>query len=109
MADPFQSCKLRHFVTIQEATETANSYGEIERTWATFKKRWANIRPLSGRERWAAQQVQANLSHEVLIRYTKDVTPKMRISYNSRTFEIGTVINVDERGAWMRLLCTEEV
>ena len=99
---------MRHFVTIEEATET-NSYGDVTRTWSTFKKRWASIRPLTGRERWAAMRAEANVSHCITIRYTEGVTSKMRITYNDRTFEIGAVTNVNERGRVMYLLCTEEV
>lgn len=77
-------------------------------TWADTATVWAAVLPLSGREYWAAQQVSAERAVEFHTRYLSGVVPKMRVSYNSRTFDIKSVINVEERNREL-ILVTEEV
>jgi len=100
--------KLRHRVTIQKVTVTQDAdTGEVSETWSTLGQVWAEVAPLSGRELFAAQQVEAQVSHQVTTRYRGDVTPNMRISHNSRTLNIESVINPGERNRELQLLCTE--
>lgn len=101
--------RLRHLVEIQSATETQTTSGEVSRAWATSKKVWASVQPLSGREFIQGQQVNADITHKCVMRYTSGVTPKMRLIHNARTLEIEHVINHDERDERLELLCKEAV
>ena len=94
-------------MTIQTASETPNTYGEQVRTWSTFATVWASIEPLSGNELENARQRVAKASHLIRCRHVASVTPKMRLIYGSRTFDIGAAMDVDERNRELRLLCTE--
>jgi len=96
-------------VTLQTATVTQNSYGEEVRAWVPIQHgyRWASVEPLSGAERFAAQQVNPSVSHKVTIRALPGVTPKMRVLYGTRVLEIDAVLDLEERGEAMQLLCTE--
>ena len=42
----------------------------------------ASVAPLQGAERFAAQQVQADVSHRVRIRYTSGITSQMRVFHD---------------------------
>lgn len=101
----------RHKVTIQSATEASDSYGGTTQTWATYATRWACIEPLSGREFFSAQQVNSELTSKISIDYdsiTAAITPKMRVTYNSRTFRIiSPPINVGEANREVLLMCAE--
>jgi len=99
--------RMRHRVSIQQVTETKDTYGATTRTWATIATVWAAIEPIAGREYFYAQQVQSNVSHRVTIRHRAGVTPKMRIMHDSRTFEIESVRNLGERDRWLELMCSE--
>ena len=102
--------KYNRRVSLQSATTISSLTGEPEKTWSTYATVWAAIRTLSGRERNAAQQVQATQTHEVTIRYSSevaDVTPKDRILYGSRIFDIQDVRNIDETNIEIRMLCAE--
>lgn len=101
--------RLRHRIVIQSPTETINSYGEREQTWATFATVWASIEPMRGRELLEAQQINAELSVKIRIRYLASVKPKYRISWDSRTFEINSIANIEERDREIELMCTELV
>lgn len=104
-----ESGKLRHRVTIQQATESRDADGGVTRTWGTFATVHAAVSPLSGREYLQADQVQAQVTHRVRIRRYPGVTPKMRVLHRSRVLNIEAVRDLDERISVMELLCREEV
>ena len=92
---------LRHYITIEQQTETFNSEGELIITWTTFKSVWAEILPLVGREYWSSKQVNAETTGKLRTRYYPGITPKMRIKFGNRYFEILGVINIEEKGEEM--------
>ncbi len=99
--------RLRHRIRIQTPTAARNGYGEQIITWTTLATVWAAVEPLRGRELYDAEQVQAEISHRVRIRPYPGVTPQMRVLFDSRVLMIETVINVEERGRDMQLMCRE--
>ena len=107
-----QAGYLRHRITIQTTTQTQNAtYGTTEDSWATHVTAWASIEPLrvGSREWFDAQKFTAEVSHLVKLRYRSGVTPKMRISWDSRLFDIKIVLNVEERDRELQLLVKETV
>lgn len=103
------SGRLRHKIVIQNPSESNGSYGETVTTWGTFATVWASVEPLNGREYFESQQTNAEVNFRFRIRYTASITPKMRISYDSRTFDIISVINVNERDRETVLMAKEVV
>jgi SPP1 family predicted phage head-tail adaptor len=102
-----RSGPLRHQIVIEEVTETRDSYGGVVETWSTFATVWASVGPIIGREYFASQQVQSEVTHKIRIRYLSGVTTKMRVAFDSRVFNIESVLNVDERDTEMVLMVTE--
>lgn len=100
---------LRHRVRIQQLVQTGDGMGGIMETWQDVAVVWAAVEPLQGRELFEAQQVRAELSHRVRLRYRPDIAPKMRLIHKGRVFHIESVINRDERNRELVLLCAEEV
>ncbi len=101
--------ELRHRITIQQATETPSTSGAITQTWSTVATVWAAIEALSGREAFAAQQVNAQVSSRIRIRYRAGITPKMRIVFGARTFNIESVMDMESRRRELQLLVSEVV
>lgn len=99
--------RLRHKATIQTSTEAQNSFGEPIRTWTTFATVWMEIAPMTGRELTAQKAALSETTIRVVIRYLSGVTPKMRVVYGTRTLEIESVADRDERHAEMELMCHE--
>lgn len=100
--------KLRHRISIERAIETQDSsYNEAVLQWVLFAEVSANIIPLSGRELIRAKQVELETDTEITIRYMDGLSPKMRIVYRDRVFEILNIINTEERNREIRLLCSE--
>ena len=101
--------KLRYKITIQDYTESQNSYGEVTKTWEDYATVWASIEPIRGREFWESQQINAEVTAKITIRYLAGVTPKMRVKYEARIFEIISVINPEERNKDLQLMVKESV
>ena len=105
---------LRHRVQIQvdelHGVMTAGG-GPQEPRWVTLGARFANVVPLSGRERFTAQQVQSDVTHRVEMHYdpTLQARPVHRLLFNDRPFEIESVINVGELGRETHVMCKEAV
>jgi len=100
---------LRNLITIQTPTETFDTAGELVQSWADYVSVWAEIVPLVGREYWSARQVNAETTGKLRIRYFSSITPKMRIKFNSRYFNILGIINVEERNEEMVIYYSEAV
>lgn len=99
---------LRHRVTIQTLARTADDGGGYTEAWSNVATVWARVEPLSGGERWEAQQITANLSHRVAMRYRNDVTANNRLLFGARRLRIDAVIDVGERREQLEILCEEE-
>ena len=67
------------------------------------------VRPVSGKELTIAEQQGSTVSHNIEIRYLPGVTlnPTMCFVYDNRTFNIVSVINVDERNHTYKCYCLE--
>ncbi|MGE4297035.1 MAG: phage head closure protein [Desulfovibrionaceae bacterium] len=101
--------RLRHTVTIEHTVSTQNAYGEMVPAWEAFATRRAAVRPLAGREYFAASGEGAEVTHEIRLRYLDGVTTAMRIVFNTRHFDIQSVINVNERGHELIIMAVETV
>lgn len=100
---------LQQRITIESATDVVGTRGGITQTWTIFSTRWAKIEPLIGTERFVSQQVAPNLSHRVTMRHLAGVTPKMRITFGSRHFDIQAVMNLEESNKFIVMLCEERL
>lgn len=101
MPFPFVNAgSFRHSVAIQTDGGTQDSVGQITPSWSTQVTRWAAIEPLTGVEYLSAQQLQADITHRIMMRYdatlATHLTPKARILFGSRVFEIVSVRSIDE-------------
>lgn len=66
-------------VTIEQPTETQDTFGEFVPTWTVLDTVNAEYVPVRGREQVEAPGVTAELEVRFRIRYRSDVTTKMRI------------------------------
>lgn len=99
---------LRQRVTLQTLSESADSYGQLQQSWVSAGEYWAQIRPLAGKEAILAAQLRPDATHAVTLRYgVATITPAMRLLFDSRVFNIVSVLNRDERDRALDLLCTE--
>ncbi len=94
-------------IVIQQAGTARDSFGQTVETWGTFATVWAEILPLRGTELFTAQQFQSKITAKVRIHFLRGVSPKMRVLFGSRIFEIHNIINTTERNRELVLMCSE--
>lgn len=98
---------LRHRVTIEQQSVSRGTDGEEIVSWVELATVWAAVEPLSGREFFAANQIQSELSHRIRMRHRGDVTPKMRVHWDGRLFDVETVIADRTHARELHLMCVE--
>ena len=100
---------LRNEVWIKSPTATTDTYGDTTISWGTVAVCWASIEPLRGREWVASGMENSEITARCRIRYYSGILPTMRVYLGSRTFEIVSVIDPNERNAELELMVKELV
>lgn len=102
-------------VSILEKNEDAdqlNEYGHFPNVWAVKFQRWANFETAGGREFQQQDQVQAEVTHRIILRSdsgTRTITPKHRVQFKNRIFELTKAVDVNEGLMEVALDCKELV
>lgn len=80
-------------ITIQTVTETRSSTGAVTESWTTHATCWAEVKQLSGSEQYASDMTVYNDVKNFIVNYSeaKNVTAKMRISYNDEIYNITSI------------------
>lgn len=103
--------KLRSRVTIQSPGQGVDDFGmPTQETWTDVITLSAEVKPITGRERWASDWTANIATVAVSIRYPKNVTikPNYRVLFEDRILRIdGPPINVDQRNRELVLTCEE--
>ena len=102
--------QLKHKLDIETELSSQDTYGQTTQEWVVFLRGlWASVEPMSGREYFSSQQVNAEVSHRIKIRYKAGIKPKMRVKFGTRYFNIVSVIDIREGHREMHLMCTEVI
>jgi len=101
--------RLRHTVTIEQKSTGRDSYGQPTTTWTTFATVRAAVEPLRGREFFSADQFNSEVTARIRIRYLSGVTAAMRVSFESRLYNIKAIIDPEEKHDELQLMCGEGV
>lgn len=88
---------------------TPDAAGHIDETndanWQQIGKVWAKFTTRGSREFFRGEQVAAEITHQVTIRWSRTArewTTKMRLRMDGRVFNIaGPLRNVDEADKWL--------
>jgi SPP1 family predicted phage head-tail adaptor len=102
--------RLNQRVTFQRRTESLDAYREDTGTWADLVTVAAGVEPVSGKEFFAALQVQSDISTRVVCRYSSDVsgvTTKDRILHDSNYYDIESILNVGSRNKELQFMCVQ--
>jgi len=99
-------------VVFQSATISQDSHGEPDKTWTTMCTSWALVQPLKGTERFGASQVQSDVDHRIVTRNRAALSALDagdRATWNSKTFDIRSVIWRDHTRKELEILATVHV
>lgn len=101
--------RLRHRITLMRQVNEINDYGATITEWKSVATVWAEVKPLSGREYFSAQQVQSEITTQIWLRHLDGIKPSMRVKFGERFLEIVAVLNTQERNVSLQLMCKEAV
>ena len=90
----------------KKSVVTDNYGGQIE-TWSLYKNIWGNITPISAINEFSNYISETKITHSIIIRYLNKVDINMRIVYNDRKFTIKSIINMDEKNKYNKIMCEE--
>lgn len=100
------SC-LRKRVVIEEPIRVSDEAGGFTESWQEVVSAFAEILPVTGREKLSAFKMQGEISHKATIRYVSGITTGMRLKLGARLLNIRAVINSSEMNERLILLCDE--
>jgi SPP1 family predicted phage head-tail adaptor len=99
--------QLRQRVTIQSKTASRDSFGEEDITWVDLATVWAAVEPLRGREFLDGKMITAEVTTRIRIRHRSGLTPEMRVVFGSITYDVLSIIHIEEREREIHLMCQE--
>lgn len=108
-----QSGKLRYLVAIEEQSSSKDTFGAPQELWSTVAQVYAGFETLSGQELFAAQKIDANVTHKITIRYRSGIVAKMRVNWTdsregrNRIFDILAPTDPDQGRQKLHLLAIE--
>ena len=96
-----------HRVIVQRLTKMPDDGGGYFSSWVNVDQLRAMVAPLSGAELLQAQRLNNQITHRILTKYTKNLSESDRILWNGRTFNIVSLLNVQERNRELILTAVE--
>lgn len=101
----YKSRDLRETVSFERLTRTSDGAGGFTRAWAAIigAPTRAMIKPISGRERWASQRIEATANYRVVTRYNADLKEGDRVLIRDRPGNITFIANVDMMDEWLEI------
>lgn len=101
--------KYPHLISIQGSTVTETAIGDSITVWDELAQAWARVEPISGREKLIAAQMQAETTHKVTMRHPGiEVRKSYEIVLNGRRLEVESVLDTEERGYELVVMCKEK-
>jgi len=100
-----QAGSLNQRVTLERYTSTTDEWGSPIEAWAPLFTCWAAVEPLTGREYFAADAAQSEVTARIRMRYRPGITSQDRVIHDGKTYNIVTVIDVRSEHRELVLMC----
>lgn len=98
---------MRRKVTIRAMTRTSDGMGGYTETPTDITGINAQIYPLEGREQVEAMQTGMQRPHRIVMRYREGMTGAKTLVYGTRTFDIKSLVDPEERHRELHILAEE--
>lgn len=99
--------KLRHRITIQRKSLTADEYGGPVESWADVATVAASVEPMAGRELANAQTVNAEVTTRITMRYRAGVIAANRITFEGKFYNLFSVIDPEMKHRTLIIMASE--
>lgn len=100
-----QPGELDRLLSLRRPVRTPDGMGGATVTYETVARLWAKVRPMSGRERFAAAQIQAESTYVITIRRRSDILETDVLEGPMGVFDI-QFIGREDRSPYWDLQCT---
>lgn len=99
-------------VVVQETVWQKDGFGAPHRKWVDRIKLWANIEPVNARDKVVAQQMAAEVTHLITVRFHKLFaeplnTSVFRLIHGKRAYRINGMVNDSNRNVVVTIHATE--
>ena len=106
--------KLRHYADLEQLTAPSESgrtaLGAQVPDWKAVAKVWACIEPIGGSRTWHNDQLRADVTHTITMRYRAGLDPKrFRIKHQGRVYNLDAALDLGGRNTTMKLTAIEVV
>ena len=100
--------RYRYRINIQKRTRVFDGEG-WKYDWQTIDTVWGHISPVSAQERLEWQKLDVEVTHKISLRpYPGIDRIDHRLEFKGRIFTIVSMLNPQEMGRRLDLICTEE-
>lgn len=90
MGTAVRTSSLRRRITLESRSVVEDGIGGQSTTWTTVATVWADIQPLSGREKQSAEAMQTSVTHQIFIRYQPQfANPKVMAAMRAKETKDG--------------------
>ncbi len=81
-------------VTLWRLTSITDDWGSLIQNWTPMFTCWAAVEPLTGREYFAADAAQSEVTARIRMRYRTDLTPADEVEHLGQRYRITAIIQV---------------
>ena len=100
--------EMRNKIVVQTLSGATDSGGGQATSYGSNVSVWAKVENLSGTKNSFGDQEEARANYRFTIRYISSLTPKHRISYNSKLFNIQHMASLLEGKERYQIIDAEE-
>lgn len=96
-------------IILQDRQIAAPLFGDVDfdEEFTATATVWANVNTVSGKTYFDGVETDTNITHHIFIRYDASVTAETWVELGGRRIDILRVEDLDERGEFMKLICTD--
>lgn len=98
---------LRTPLELQSCTDISDGQGGVTCSWSTVATLFGNVEPNGGKREVRGRAREANITHQITIRYREDIKNDMRFLRNGRELLINSVHDLDETSRYLICGCEE--
>ena len=104
---PLNPGKFRHDIKILEPPEDRGDFGEVTGDWKVFRKTFASMEPLLGRELYAAMAAESLVRVKFVMRFVPGIREGWRIRSGGSVYAIVSAQDVHARNVETVCYCRE--
>lgn len=99
---------LRHVIQIGDVDPQQDSGGAtVVDNVTTYTTQRASVETLQGKELFAAQQSNSQVTHKITMRWFPGIVSRQKVWFDGRQYDIESVQNPDGRRKMLVLMCIE--